>query len=455
MIRILSLRLRLTLIVLLPLLAVAAVAGAWQLGNARTTAADVFNRSLLSAALAVETDVAVSGGDALTPDTREILKDTSGGPVFYHVFGPDGVIVAGYATPPVGIPRAPSEVTGPTYFDAVYLGRDVSGVRVQSLTEIEGFSGIFTTTVWQETTVRNAFVRDLVSRSFITIAGLIASVALIVWFGIRLGLRPLLDLQNAIEARSADELTPIRRPVPEEVSGVVEKLNDLFTRVSRSMTAQSEFISNAAHQLRNPIAGVLSLAEAVKSAPSPEEAQSRASDLLVAAQETADLTNKLLAIERAKAISPSQFHEPVDLEAELRAWLPGFKTMVGQDVDLSLQIESLPAGMKCDPTMLREALANLIDNAAKHGGAHLRTVELRAKGHGTFVELTVADDGQGIPSDQIARASERFAQVSASSGSGLGLTIAEAVAAGHGGELEIVTLETGGLAVTLRMPLLS
>ena len=454
MTRALSLRMRLTLIVLMPLMAVAAIAGTWQLNNARRTAADVFNRSLLSAALAVETDVAISGGDALSPDTREILKDTSGGPVFYHVFGPDGVIVAGYATPPVGIPRSPAEVAGPTYFDAVYRGRDVSGVRVQSLTEIEGFSGIFTTTVWQEKTVRNAFVRDLVTRSFITIAGLIASVALIVWFGIRLGLRPLLDLQNAIEARSGDELSPIRRPVPEEVRGVVEKLNDLFLQVSRSMTAQSEFISNAAHQLRNPIAGVLALAEAVKSAPNHEEVQSRASDLLVAARETADLTNKLLAIERAKAISPSQFHEHVDLEAELRGWLPGFRAIVGEDVELSLQIENLPSGVKCDPTMLREALANLIDNAAKHGGSGMQTVDLLATHHGEFFELTVSDDGQGIPPDQVARASERFAQVTASSGSGLGLTIAEAIAAGHGGSLSIATRERG-LRVTLRLPLLA
>ncbi len=275
MTRTLSLRLRLTAIILVPLVTLASLAGLWQLGNARATAADVFNRSLLSAALAVANDVAISGGDALSPDTRDILDSTSGGPVFYHVYAPDGVIVAGYATPPVGIPRPVSEIARPTYFDAIYFGRDVSGVRLQTRTEIEGFAGIFTTTVWQDRSVRSAFVQDLVLRSFIVIAGLITTLGLIVWFGIRLGLRPLTDLEEAIEARSGDELSPIRRAVPLEVEGIVATLNRLFAQVSKSMTAQSEFIANAAHQLRNPIAGVLSLAEAVERAPTETAMRAR------------------------------------------------------------------------------------------------------------------------------------------------------------------------------------
>ena len=89
-----SLRLRLTAIILLPIMTVAGLAGLWQLDNARKTATDVFDRSLRSAAHAVANDVAISGGDALSPETRDILAGTSGGEVFYHVYAPDGVIVA-------------------------------------------------------------------------------------------------------------------------------------------------------------------------------------------------------------------------------------------------------------------------------------------------------------------------------------------------------------------------
>lgn len=440
---------RLTVIILLPLLGVATLVGLWQVNNARNTAAVVFDRSLLSAAIAVTNDVANSGGDALSARTRDILSDTSGGRVFYHVYGPDGVIVAGYATPPVGVPRAQAEETGPTNFKAIYHGNTVSGVRLQNRTQVDGFAGVFTTTVWQDNAVRNAFVRDLVMRSLITIAGLIASLALIVWFGVRLGLRPLLDLQNAIERRSSDELSPIQRAVPTEVEGIVQTLNRLFRQVSQSMTAQSEFISNAAHQLRNPIAGVLSLAEAVKNAPTLEASKSRSADLLAAAQETADLSQKLLLLERAKSLSPLSARRIVDLDVALAEWI---ETERAEATGVAI-IENIqaPGQLNCDPTMLREALRNLIDNALTHGGPLLSQITVTADREPDCVVITVTDNGQGIPGDQMLTATARFQQLSPESGSGLGLSIVETIVAGHGGSM---TLFDGapGLGVEIRIP---
>ncbi len=453
MTRALSLRMRLTAIILLPVLAVAAAAGLWQLGNARQTAADVFNRSLLSAALAVANDVTISGGDALSASTRDILADTSGGQVFYHVYAPDGVIVAGYATPPVGIPRNQAEIVQPTYFDATYFGRQVSGVRVQARTEIDGFAGIFTTTVWQDASVRTAFVRQLVLRSVITISLLISTLALIIWFGVRIGLRPLLNLQDAIEMRSSDELSPIRRPVPSEVQGIVRTLNDLFSQVSRSMTAQADFISNAAHQLRNPIAGVLSLAEAVNKAPSAQEAHRRSADLLAAARETAELSNKLLILERAKSISPASARQDVRLGDCLPKWIGELRRDERGGIEVRLDVDGELGEIECDPVMLREAVRNLVDNAIRHGGPDLTTIEVSARRTPDNVCLCVADDGAGIPEDELADVPERFRQVSAGSGSGLGLSIARAVAHGHNGAFHIANRKPG-LEVELQLPVL-
>lgn len=451
--RALSLRMRLTAIILLPVLAVAAGAGLWQLNNARQTAANVFDRSLLSAALAVANDVAISGGDALSSRTRDILSDTSGGPVFYHVYAPDGVIVAGYATPPVGIPRTGTEIASPTYFDATYLGRQVSGVRLQTRTQVDGFAGIFTTTVWQDTAVRAAFVWQLVMRSVATISVLIVSLALIVWFGVRLGLRPLIDLKDAIEKRSSDELSPIRRAIPSEVEGIVRTLNGLFAQVSRSMTAQADFISNAAHQLRNPIAGVLSLAEAVHKAPNASEAKRRSSDLLLAAQETAELSNKLLLLERAKSISPASSMQTLQLGEHLGAWIKELRSDPSSDVNVSLTIDNDIGEIEGDTTMLHEAVRNLVDNAIRHGGSNLTTIDVSVKRSNGAVHLCVADDGVGIPEADLATATERFKQVSSGSGSGLGLSIVRAVALGHNGRFR-VTNRSPGLEVVLELPAL-
>ncbi|WP_422377856.1 sensor histidine kinase [Roseibium sp.] len=448
-----SLRLRLTVIILLPLLFVAGIAGLWQLNNARVTASDVFDRSLQSAALAVANDVALSGGDALVPATRQILADTSGGRVYYHVYAPDGVIVAGYATPPAGIPRTAGDDLNPVYFNGEYLGREVRGYRMRTRMQVDGFSGVFTTTVWQDVQIRSAFVQALMLRSFVAISSIILSLALIVWFGIRIGLWPLSDLQQAIDLRSGDVLKPIRRPVPVEVEGIVRTLNRLLGQVSDAMETQGEFISNAAHQLRNPLAGVLALAESVRSAKTETAMRQRADDLVKAAKETSQLAQKLLSYERAKSINPASAKETFalnDLLADLAAECQ-------RKARRGISIDFLPARadieLSADRTMVREAVSNLIDNALRHGGDTLGTIRVESGVAQDQATITVTDDGLGLTEDEIQTALQRFGQVGENNdGSGLGLPIVERVAHRHGGGLSL-TPASPGLQVQLTLPL--
>lgn len=447
-----SLRARLTAIILGPLMIVATLVGYWQLTNARQTANDVFDKSLLAAALAVANDVAISGGDALSARTRDILTDTSGGPVFYHVYAPDGVIVAGYATPPVGIPQPSDEAASPNYFEARYLGQEVHGVRLQNSTQIDGFAGIFTTTVWQDAQVRANFVRDLLLRSLLAISGLIAALGLIVWFGVRIGLRPLTDLEAAIASRNSDELAPIQRAVPVEVGGIVATLNRLFAQVTKSMSAQSDFISNAAHQLRNPIAGVLSLAEAVETAPTLESAKQRSQDLLDSARETAVLSEQLLLLERAKAISPLAAMDTFDMSAAFQEWADNLAKQNPGHVMLQFSIDPALGDVVGDKTMIREAVRNLVDNALRHGGSKLTRVLVAAKRERPGIIISVEDDGVGLNTEALFTARERFRGLAPTSRSGLGVSIVEAVAQGHGGTLDLRPGKAGLLAV-LRLPI--
>ena len=191
----LSLRLRLVLIILLPLLLIATLLGLWAVSDAQSRANERFERSLLSAALAVSRDVAVSDGDALSPATNALLRDTSGGQVFYHVYAPDGVFVTGYATPPVPLEVEAGEQQT---FTGVHQGEPVHALRFVDVMQVDGLTGAFTVTVWQKSELRSALVNDLTRRSFLIMALLVLSVALVVWFGVRLGLRPLLDLETAI-----------------------------------------------------------------------------------------------------------------------------------------------------------------------------------------------------------------------------------------------------------------
>ena len=417
--------------------------GTWAVGDARERAAERFDRSLLSAALAISRDVAISDGDALTPRTSTLLRDTSGGPVFYHVYAPDGVFVTGYATrpaPPGGNLNPDQQV----YFDASYLGQDVRALRFQDVMQVDALAGEFTVTVWQDLALRQAIVRDLSRRTFSVMASLMIALSLIVWFGVRTGLSPLIDLQSAIARRSSDDLSPIQRAVPVEASGIVQTLNQLLGQVSTTIEAKDAFISNAAHQLRNPIAGVLAMSEAVDASTNYEDMKERSEDLVQASRHVSDLAKKLLAYERAKALRPQAEFETVDVVQVARATVVENQAHL-RAAKVSLSFDSVVPSLNipCDEVMLSEAITNLIDNAMAHGGPDLSEITVSLRGNTKQVVLSVSDNGRGIDQADFEQALERFGQIDPAGGSGLGLPIAKAVAQKHGGDLKLSDVKPG------------
>lgn len=448
-----SLRARLTLIILPPLLVISLVAAAWQFRTTTDRAEDIFDRGLLSAALAISRDVALSDGDAISSSTQRLLGDTSGGPIFYHVYAPDGVFVTGYSTPPV-LPSVLSDgLTDPQYYNSTYQSENVRVLRYRDSTVVSGVAGVFSITVWQSAQVRASFVRDVLSRSFGVIMLLVLCVAVVVWFGVGLGLRPLLDLERAIAERSPTELKPIRRSVPAEAQGLVNTLNALLDRISRRISSKDEFISNAAHQLRNPVAGVLALAEAVENAPNPRAAQRRSAELLLAAQEASDLTNKLLSFERASGTDILRSGLPVELGAFVRNVGAAFSQQnPDSGVELIYALPSADVTVRGDTTMLHEAVLNLLTNSIIHGGAGLTRITLDLSQDGSNAALVISDDGVGIHADRHIAALSRFSQAGGGPGSGLGLPIASRVMENHDGRLELLE-SVSGASIKLTMPL--
>lgn len=445
-----SLRFRLFVIILAPLLALALAIGIWRINVAQATAKELFDRNLMFTAVAVARDVALSDGDAISYETTQLLNEAAGGPVRYHVYGPDGVIVTGFAVPPI----APGQLVQDepfAYYDATYRGSPARVLRLKDETAIDGLSGTFTITVWQDVAARNAFVLAIGLRSAVVMATLLGAVALLVWFGVRFGLKPLTDLEDAISRRTPEDLSPIQRPVPIEAKGIVAQLNALLGRMGATFDAQAAFVSDAAHQLRNPIAGLRALGDSIRSARTLEAAHSRADELVNAAAEAGDLANRLLTLERARAERGSEGIAPVALEALVDDVAKGFVDLARKrGVALSVDAEACPP-VPVERVMVGEALTNLIDNAFVHGGAGLSEIRISLQALGGSAVVTVENDGASVNAAEIPKILARFGQIEPGAGSGLGLSIADAVAHRHGGRLEVQSRDRG-FAVVLTLP---
>lgn len=445
-----SLRLRMFLIILLPLILLALAVGVWRLFDAKRTAEELFDKDLLFVALAVSRDVALSDGDALSAETWQLLGDAAGGPVRYHVYAPDGAFVTGYAVPPVPITRKLPENLAHAYFDASYKGSPARVLRLKDETSFSGMTGTFTITVWQDLSARNAFVAQLALRTMAIILIMLLAASFLVWFGVRFGLKPLLDLEEAISRRSSEDLSPIRRAVPVETTGIVRRLNNLFAQVSSTIEAQANFASDAAHQLRNPISGLRALAEATTTAPDLETARRRAGELTRASSETAALAERLLTLDRAES-GKAQL-EDLDLTRLLSETATAIlRGKEDSGVELVARLPERAVVVNGDGVMLREALSNLIDNAYVHGGPSLSRIEIMLDRRGADCRVTISDDGRGVADEDIPKILARFGQGRTGQGSGLGLSIAEVVAKRHGGHLDVLS-EGNGFSVRFVLP---
>lgn len=442
----LSLRGRLFVLLILPLVIVAAAASFMRYQAATRLSQELYDNTLLAVALTISRDVVISGGDVLTEQLLDELTTALGDPVYYRITGPGGGFVTGYSDPPDLSQDSIANNGEPVFFDSVSQGRPVRAVVLREFISEPQFGGWVTVEVWQTVTQRFALSRKLLSQSFLLLGSILLTAVLILWFGIQLGLKPLLDLREAIGQRSADDLRPIRRWVPPELRPLVATTNSLFERLSRAFDLRDAFISDAAHQMRNPVAAMQSQAEAAISAPNEADLRARVADLADSARATSRLTAQLLSLERVRGRSLKEFVRPVDLVALLREKVRPFaETQLPRGIDVSFTVSGLPRPVDCDPVLVEEMMANLLDNAGKYGLRAGGRLDVSVDFSPQTIQIYVKDDGPGIPPEMRERVFDRFFRLDPdqSRGCGLGLAIVADVANAHGGKAECHSDGTG------------
>jgi two-component system OmpR family sensor kinase len=270
-------------------------------------------------------------------------------------------------------------------------------------------------------------------------------------------LEPVARVRKQLASRQADDLSPVSDAgLPDEVRPLVQELNLLFGRVRTAFDTQQNFVADAAHELRTPLAAlklqVQSLERSEQRADSLDARKLAISRLSAGIERATRLVEQLLVLARQEAsAAPRQPVVLADLAKRAVADLIG----VAQNKHIDLGLQRADGGeVEGQPEALMILLRNLIDNAIKYtptGG----TVDVSVLADQGGMSVTVEDSGPGIPAEERERVFDRFYRVpgSEAAGSGLGLAIIKSIAERHGAVLELGASERlGGLAATVRFP---
>jgi two-component system sensor histidine kinase QseC len=309
-------------------------------------------------------------------------------------------------------------------------------------------------TVLEPLSVREHPVAELTSRLGLVLVLALPLLALLIWFSIRHGLRPLMRMSDAISARDAANLESIQlQRVPDEASPLITALNDLLRRLAHSLDKERAFTADAAHELRTPLAAIKVQAEVALAARDELSRRQAIEQVIAGVNRTTHLAQQLLLLARFEHIEHDA-RQAVDLgqlAADRVAQRADEAGRRGVEVELEAEAGCILQG---DPAMLAVLLDNLLDNAIKYGrgGGHI-AVSVRREASG--LSLNVADDGDGVSEADRARLRDRFFRVEghAAPGSGLGLSIVEKIAVAHRGIVEIgAGLGERGLGVSVFFP---
>ncbi|MCV2419084.1 sensor histidine kinase [Paucibacter sp. DJ2R-2] len=273
-----------------------------------------------------------------------------------------------------------------------------------------------------------------------------------VWLLFRLGFAPLQRIGQQISQRSAKDLSPLPDSPYVELAPVVNAVNSLMARLQLRLDREREFLLDAAHELKTPLAVVKLSAEALDQGSDPERRAASAQRLHQGVDRATHTVHQLLALARSGADAQDMAQREHELVA-----LVSDRVVLATPMALSRDIElELQAPEECWLRINRESVGalidNLVSNAIKYSPASGQVL-VRISDTPEAVVLEVLDQGPGIPAELQAKVFERFYRIPGQEehGSGLGLAIVERAAAQHGARVQLgVGLGGRGLAVSVR-----
>ncbi len=465
-----------------PLSILALASGTFAYWLAWQYTAHVVDRSLVDLANAVAQQIRISG-DAAGRSVPPLAKAMFSDPVDQLVYR-----ITHDGQPLAGEPLLPASGSGVVHinqavvFNARFNNTDVriAQVRVQ---RDDGHDAVVE--VGQFVGRRLRLAAEFLLAIMTPLLMLLLAGWLIVWRVVNQQLIPLTLLADTLNRQTHTSLEPVDETfVPTEIRPLTSAMNALLQRLGLALDAQRKFIADAAHQLRTPLTAVKLHADQAATAKDPQRVANAVQELRASADRAVRLSNQLLSLARADPAEQVARFVTVNISTlafETGAeWVPrslarridlGFQTwpdaaILPSDNDVDEVAPLPPLEVRGNPILLREVLANLIDNALKYvppsrpddGRVTVRVGPVIAEAR-NFVEVVVEDNGPGVNLRAQAELFERFFRGDANSasegGAGLGLAIVRDIIKLHGGSVRYEDAPGGGSRFIVRLPLIA
>jgi two-component system sensor histidine kinase TctE len=282
--------------------------------------------------------------------------------------------------------------------------------------------------------------------------GFFALSAVLAVFATEAAIAPLNRLTDSIARRGPEDLRPVAQPVPAEMAPLVTALNSFMTRLKTSLSRSEDFIAEAAHRVRTPLATVRTQAEITLRRVDKDENRAALREMIRAIDDSSRAAGQMLDHAMVSFRTDHLEEDDIDL-SKLAADIVERLWPLADMRDISLEVKSDGmAPILGDRILIQNALHNLLDNAIKYAPTDT-AVEVQIHVDDQKVFLSVVDRGPGFPEANAKGLTKRFARGSNTAGivgSGLGLTIVDEVSRAHNADLTIGNNpEGGGACVTL------
>ncbi|PZE87320.1 sensor histidine kinase [Curtobacterium sp. MCBD17_032] len=298
----------------------------------------------------------------------------------------------------------------------------------------------------------DAAVQTVTVLLVVAVPVVVALMSLVTWIVVGRALRPVDRMRREVDEVEGTNLhARVDEPGSgDEVDRLAATMNRMLGRLEASQQAQRQFVSDASHELRSPLATIRQHAEVARAHPEVTDVRELADVVLDEGARLQDLVESLLLLTRLDERGRDR-DRPLDLDDLVFAEASRPRTTVHVDVS-----GVAPARVRGDDRLLGRVVRNLVDNAVRHADG---SVVVGLGSDGGDAVLTVDDDGHGVPEADRARVFDRFVRLDEgrardAGGSGLGLAIVDAVVRGHGGTVAVSTAPGGGARFTVRLPLL-